>query len=65
MEKFMYFYSGLNRPAGEISPEYVQLWMSYFAQLGSALLDHGAPFLPESRARGTVGTLHVTGYSII
>ncbi len=67
MKRFVYLYSGLDRPTADIPAEYLQLWMAYFAKLGPALVDHGAPFQSEGRALGTAsGDLNIaTGYSVI
>ncbi len=65
MKRFVLLYSGMDKPAGAPSPEHMQLWGMYFAKLGSALVDGGAPFMSEDKLIGNATNANVTGYSII
>lgn len=65
MAKFVFLYSSTNVPTEPPAPEHMQLWVAYFQKIQASLVDHGAPFLPNSQVLGGGNASGVTGYSIV
>jgi hypothetical protein len=65
--KYMYLYVGGGAPpASEAEGKAMMAqWMEYFGKLGSAVVEGGAPFAPESKFFGKGAASHPRGYSIV
>ena len=65
--KYMYLYVGGGAPpASEAEGKAMMAqWMEYFGKLGSAVVEGGAPFAPESKFLGKGAAGHPRGYSIV
>jgi hypothetical protein len=71
MGKFVFAYSGGSTPDSPAAQEAVMAaWMSWFGELGEAVVDGGAPFGPSKSITGKGAASDgapskLTGYSII
>ena len=65
--KYMYLYVGGGAPpASEAEGKAMMAkWMEYFGKLGSAVVEGGAPFAPQSKFLGKGAASHPSGYSIV
>lgn len=65
MGKYVLAYRGGSAPEGEAAQQAVmQAWMSWFGNLGEAVIDGGAPF-GASAVIGAPAVAGLTGYSVI
>lgn len=65
MGKYVFAYRGGSAPQDEAAQQAVmQAWMSWFADLGDAVVDGGAPFGASAVVGGSAAA-GLTGYSVI
>lgn len=66
MTKYLYLYSRGHCSASERAVRAQRtMWMSYFGELGSALIDYGAPLIPTSQLLAGAKASHAIGFSIV
>jgi hypothetical protein len=66
MTKYLYLYSAGRRGSKErMARGWLPLWMTYFGELGPALVDQGASLVPISHLLGGAKACEATGFSII